>query len=347
MFFHSAATNSALAVAIEDYRLLRTLALPTPNPTASGNVLLDALPDGRLLLLNGNEVLAETAVQSGAFATLGALPGFAPSFGPSFLSVSPDGTRAATGDGAGTLYVFDPANPATGAGYAVADYDATWIDNQTLAVANFNGVDVFDTVSLTTTNLIQNVGGASAGITLDAAGNLYTGNGFDFAAGGSDTGWVKGFTAAAWQDALANGTPIDFENAGTPVADLLTAGTLTFDAMGNLMVGGGDFFGGSGDFGYAALVDAAAVADAWANPQAAPPITAASPATDLRTITSPAGAIAAMQGSGWNYNPATGELYLSYYRGDTVAVYGVPEPAGVAMALTAALAAALARRQRR
>jgi len=76
-------------------------------------------------------------------------------------------------------------------------------------------------------------------VAFDAAGNLYTGNGFA-GAGPSQTGWVKVFANSAWTAAIG-GPPLDFEATGTLVVDALSASSLGFDSEGNLFVGGGDF----------------------------------------------------------------------------------------------------------
>jgi hypothetical protein len=321
----------SLAVGIDDYRHQRTFVLPVPGPGAGGNVLFDPLPDGRLLVLNGANVSVETAPQSGTFASLGDIPGFAPGFGPSFLAVTPDGARAAAGsNGGGSVVVFETSDPNSVASFAMQDFSGEWIDNRYLAVSNFTssaGVQVLDTATAVVTQVIANIGGASTSVTFDGAGNLYTGNGFDLVPGGSETGWIKSFSAAAWQNALATSTPLDFETTGVPVADLLTGFPLGFDTSGNLFVGGGDFFGGSGDLGYAALVNASAVADALAFPQIAPTINSASPADIVRKFASPPQTIEFSQPPSWNYNFSSGELYLNYAFGDgMVDVYAVPEP---------------------
>src|SRR6185503_10762075 len=171
--------------------------------------------------------------------------------------------------------------------YPMTDFSGEWIDNRYLAVANSasgSTVQVLDTATSSVTTVINNIGGASGGVAFDAAGNMYTGNAFDFAAGGSDVGWIKAFSSAAWHNALNTNAPINFETSGTPVADLLTAFPIGFDTTGNMFVGGGDLFGTSGDFGYAALVDASAVASALASPQATPPITPTSSASILRKL---------------------------------------------------------------
>lgn len=330
--------GKSFAVGINDYQLTRSFTLPAAAAGSGGQVLFDALPNGRLLLLNGSAVSVETASQSGTFTSVGNIAGFAPAFGPSFLSISPDGTRAAAGtNGGGSVAVFDTSNPALVTNYSMQDFSGEWFDNRYLAVANFTSgstVQVLDTTTSSVTTVVSNIGGFSAGVSFDAAGNLYTGNAFDTAAGGSGTGWVKAFSAAAWQNALATTTSLNFETTGAPIADLLTAYPIGFDTFGNMFVGGGDFFGSSGDFGYAALVDAAAVSSALAIPQSSPPITPALSTSLLRKFTSPPDTIAFHQPPNWNYNASTGELYLNYaFGGSSVSVYApVPEPSCLCLA---------------
>src|SRR4029079_5399768 len=138
----------------------------------------DPLPNGRLMLLNGSTVSLETAPPRGTFTTLGNVAGFAPPFGPSFLAVSPDGTRAAAGsNGGGFVDVCDTSNPSLVTNYSMSDFSGEWIDNRYLVIANSaagSTVQVLDTTTSSVTTVINNIGGASAGVALDAAGNMYT-----------------------------------------------------------------------------------------------------------------------------------------------------------------------------
>ena len=106
--------------------------------------------------------------------------------------------------------------------------------------------------------IVENIGGSSAGIAFDASGNLYTGNGFDGGAGGSETGTIRAFSSTAWDGPL----PADFESGGTLIGEALSAGGLSFDSFGNMFVGGGDF--DEGDAGYVGVIAADAIADALA-----------------------------------------------------------------------------------
>jgi hypothetical protein len=232
----------------------------------------DALADGRLIAVTGLTVFIETSVGSGVFNAVATIDSTAVggSTDPGFIRVSPDGSKIAFGAGFNKpLLVFD-TSVVTGGGtpvlnafntsvYAVGHTSAAWTaDSSALAIADgtFGSaahVDLLDITSSTATpsitRLIDGVQGASGGVAFDASGNLYVGNGFANGLG-SDTGAIHMFTAGM----LGTGTPLDFEGDGLFVTDMLSANDLTFDAVGNMFVGGGDFFG-SGDGGYVGIVD--------------------------------------------------------------------------------------------
>ena len=325
-----AMSQSVLAEAFADYTLAGSFSLP-----ASG--VYDVLGDGRLIALDGADVYVESGVQSRTFEYLGTLPAADmpdPQYmGPAFVRVSPDGTRIAVGNNGGLTWtnyqvgVFS-INGLTGDWFTADHYEAEWVDdtNLSLTAGTFGptAVTVLDTSSNpsspTNPTVVTNIGGCSAGITFDALGNLYTGNGFAFG-GPSDTGWVKGFSYSAWSGALSGGPIVDFETDGELVADLLSAATLGFDAEGNLYVGGGDLYGGT-DNNYAGLVSSDAVSDALAGLGAADPLDP----SEVRKFDPDAGS-----GSSYdvNYNAITGEMYLR--EGSSVYAYVVPEPATAAL----------------
>lgn len=240
------------------------------------------LPDGRLIAVTGNGVYVESALGSGSFDLLAefdaARTGGA--VDPSFVTVSPGG-HVAVGTGfAKPVAVFDmddlgtPGSPVVLQAGVLADYfsvphfSGSWYDENSLALtAGDFGQPAFvslldvtsDTANPANPVIVENIGGSSAGITFDAAGRLYTGNGFT-GSGPSETGYIMALEADQWQQGLS-GSPADFENEGLFIADLLSAGSLGFDAEGNLFVGGGDFMG---DFGYFALINNYDLADVLA-----------------------------------------------------------------------------------
>lgn len=250
-----------------------------PVGEGSFGVAADALADGRLVLVTGASVFLERAPGAGAFDVVARLDAarLGGATDPSFVRVSPDGSRVAVGSGFGKpVVVFassalgTPDAPteldASRAGYFDAPhFDGAWLDGQRLALtAGTFGepsvVTVLDTASNPerpdNTVVVRNIGGASAGVAIDAAGNLYTGNGFDFGSGGSETGSIKAFAPELW---LREGG-VDFEGEGVLIGEVLSAGGLVFDLEGNLAVGGGDF--SDGDVGYLGVLSASALASA-------------------------------------------------------------------------------------
>jgi len=330
-----AAPHAATGDAFSDYALVESFNLPAASE-------FDVLADGRLVTLVGAEVYTESAVGSRSFSNLGTLADAdIGAFGPAFLRVSPDGTRIAVGNNGGVTYgnyqvgVFDVSD-LSGDWFPASHWDGEWIDDTNLAVtagefgqpAVVTALDTSsDPSSPANPTLIESIGGASAGVTFDLLGHLYTGNGYA-GAGPSETGWIKAFPEESWAAALAGGSPLDFEAQGTLIVDLLSASALGFDAEGNLHVGGGDF--SAADTDYAGLVRAGAVADALGGGGPVDPLDPAQVRLlDPDTI-----------GSNFydvNYNDVTGELYVR--EGGLVYTYVVPEPTSLLLLAAGGLVA--------
>ncbi|MBU0716652.1 MAG: hypothetical protein KJ749_00250 [Planctomycetes bacterium] len=316
------------ADAFDGYTLMGSFELPRAN------AIFDCLSDGRIVAIAGDDVYVESAVGSGTFTLLGTLPDadMPTSWPAAFIRVSRDGTKLAVGNNGGGypwnnfevgIFAFPTL---TGDWFSINHYDAEWYSNTRLAItAAGPGVTSIVTVLRTTSSpagadnptVIDNVGGYSAGITFDAAGNLYTGNAFR-TNGPSDTGWVKVFGREMWTSALTHGLPLDFETTGILVVDVLSAAYLGFDVEGNLHVGGGDSTGGPDQQDFAALVRAFAVSRALAGEGAADP---GNP-TEVRSFDPDS---AHDNYFVVNSNPATGELYVTEFGSTTVYVY-TPEP---------------------
>jgi hypothetical protein len=251
-----ATAGRAAGDAFSGYGYLGTIALPV------GADVFDVLPDGRILVLVDAAVFVESSPGSGGFVAHGILPDAPPLEFPSFVRVSPDGTRVAVGDGFASVGVFSFPG-LSGQWLSAAHYDGAWWNNTQLALSGGTGnsVTLLDTDSPdpdepTNPAVIVNTG-IAGGIAFDVSGNLFTGTGF-----GSpphQTGDVRGFPSASWISVLSGAEPLDFLADGLEVVDVLSAASLGFDVEGNLHIGGGDFFG-VGDLGFVALVRAVSVA---------------------------------------------------------------------------------------
>jgi len=307
------------ADAFSGYQLAEMFSLP------AGAGPFDLLADGRIVTLVNSDVYAESTRGSRVFALQGTLPGAnIASFGAAFIRVSPNGAKLAVGDNVDKVGVFS-VDTLSGAWFTTPHFEAEWYDNAHLAISSSGQVTLLDTDSpdvLRPINppVVVNVGGAPAGVTFDPAGNLYTGNGFQYA-GPSGTGTIKAFPYPAWSAALVGGPAVNFETGGVLVADLLSASPLAFDRQDNLLVGGGDFIGGT-DIDFAALVRASAVARALGG---GGPADSANP-NEVRRLDPDAST--ALDFYYVNANPVTHELYLRNFGDDHVFVYvdttGIP-----------------------
>ncbi len=237
---------------------------------------------GRALVLVDRDLYLQRARGSGAFVRVGRL---SEPVDPSFVRISPDGSRIALGLGfARDLLVvptslLDPASPPLLDAHPAVDrhavgyFDAAWLDaDSKLVLSAFSGVTLLDLARGTSVPLV--VGGP-----LDAAGSggvavvhrpgaasdgaLLVGIGFDPDTG--RTGEIRAFSGAAVAGAAASGTPLDFD-AGAIVAErVLSAASLAVDPAGNLVVGGGDFLSADpAENGYAALIAAEVIDGALA-----------------------------------------------------------------------------------
>lgn len=337
----SCATAPAIA-APPSYSLVGSY---TPSVAGVWDIARAGVAAGRAYTLtSGGEIHLQAAANSAQSSLVGRIDASLLSpFGPAFLSLSPDGSTIAIGDGnfgAGarvhllSVSALHPALISTPSSVASANTSAHWASGSTLYVSGSDAslgsvVTSIDASTLDARVVVSNIGGASGGVVTDNQ-FLYTGNGFDFAPGGSDTGEVRAFSLAAITAAASSGAPLDFEAAGRPVADALSASSLAIDALGNLFVGGGDFFGGSGDLGYAAAVSASAIQAALAGGPIAPD-------TEERRV-SPNG----VDFYGVTFNTVTGEWLVS--ASGTIHRFAVPTPAATALG---ALAIALTTRRRR
>jgi hypothetical protein len=336
----------------------RVVAMPPSGPGSIG-LVGDALPDGRLLVVTGLEVMRETAPGSGSFEVVGVLDSASMNgtTDPAFLRVSPDGQTIAIGGGSGrAVAVFAsslitssgepvPLTPAVARYYGVPHFDAAWADGSRLALtAGDYGSPARVTLLDVTSNpaapinrtIVENIPGASGGIAFDAAGRLYTGNGYALPGATSTTGTIRAFDRSLTVDGA---TPADFETMGVLIGDVLSASALLFDREGNLIIGGGDF--DAGDMGYLGVLSAAAIEAALSGAGAVDPT---DPLHLLRLT--PTSDPFAFYGSA--YNPVTGELFArvtDFVTGANTWYGTIPGPAGAA-AVIIGVGLAAARRRR-
>jgi len=286
-----------------DYGSGQRLDMQLPTVAGGWYVTADFFPDtatamvgnyqakGRLIVANNQTLYLQKTYGSSEFVPVARTSGV---MEPSFIRVSPDGSKIALGPGAGQpLMVFPTsvlqpnANPAAAplldtdsrvSAYPVSYYDADWLDNQHLifnggtwpAPPEGSGVGALDTDDPGETigvELISGIPGYSAGVAVDHNGNVLTGIGLQFT-GPRRTGEIKLFTHAQILAALS-GSPIDYgdEATGNIVAtQVLSAASLGVDAENNLYVGGGDVFGtgGAAELGFAAIISSS-VLDRVAN----------------------------------------------------------------------------------
>lgn len=317
---------------VPPYSLVGSYQLPV------GATTFDVMPDGRLVALRGGEILTQDGVNSGSFSALGSVDpaifdGLFGNFGASFVSLSPDGSTLAIGDNnaLNRVHLLDFAalggdplvlTHTTIVG-GVANDQAHWVNGSTLMVtgglfgspASVTRITAPTLTSITVAQVISNIDGASGGVTSDGT-YLYTSNGFASATATSTTGEVRVFLLTDLLGSAA--TPIDFEASGIPVAHALSASSLGFDALGNMLIGGGDFLG---EQGFVSVVDQSAIAVALIGGPIAPD------SAELRLT--PAGATDFYN---VRFNDFTQEILITAFGSSAVYRYAVPAP-GVGVGL--------------
>ncbi|MEX0937032.1 MAG: PEP-CTERM sorting domain-containing protein [Pirellulales bacterium] len=263
----AAAPASALASPLDQYQIFpsESFHLPVVGTGQQPPAVFDALGDGRLIVVtttdgdaapqNGSaavpRLFVESAVGSRSFDLVGELPLDVNSwtdFGASFLRVSPGGHHVAVGNNGGRIGVFDGTGLSGGGSAPVVTWFETdefvgaWFDDTQLAVGNTSGVVIFDatpsiaTTLAPTTDLVITGMAASGDVAFDAAGNLYTADGF-----GPAAGLVKRFDLVDWQTARTDGTPLSFSTDGDELLTFSSGASLRIDVDGNIIVGGGRF----------------------------------------------------------------------------------------------------------
>lgn len=313
-----AAPPTALAV-VPAYSLVGQFALP--------GGAWDIANDGTIVSVRSTgEIVRQVAPNGASYSPIGSIdPTILPSFGASFLSISPNGSAIAIGDNnkLNRVHLVSSASLSTSAPspttfITAPNAGATWSGESTLYVsgsASFSTPALVSRLDLATSSATTVISGAgSPGGVAIRNGHLYTADGFNTTSGGQPTGNVRAFDLAA----LSTATSSSPFTSGTLVADALSGSPLGFDPLGNLLVGGGDFFAGSNDFGYAAVVDGDAILAALLGGPTAPD------SSELRL--SPAGSNAFY---GIRFNTFTNELLVTAsgiaYR------YAIPAPSSVAL----------------
>ncbi len=258
---------------------------------------------GRMIAANNDKIYLQRTYGSNQWDVVATVP--PGPMDPSFIHVSPDGSKIALGIGYGAPLVIIPtsalsvSNPQsvfnTGRVFTEINYyDGAWVDNRYFVVnggqwptgceppyynnpnCSFqSGVGAVDTeVEDPATHvgvpLVLGIPGASADVHVDKNGNLLTGLGWATYPT-NRTGELKVWAPGEWDPAA--GSELDYGTNTKVVANnILSVAYLGEDAEGNLHVGGGDAFGvgGVNENGYAALIKHGIVNDIAAGTRTTP-----------------------------------------------------------------------------
>lgn len=272
--------------------------------TGSYFTALAYLPDGagaslkgRLLAATGTSIYLQDAVDSSSWTEVGQTTA---TMDPSFIKVSPDGSKIALGQGWNKPLLVFPLSVITAASpphvvtghndtksFSVNYYDAAWIDNTYLIInggawhqptktaynVGISTLDTGDANNNLNTILRDTVAvAASSGIAVDANKNIIYGNGYTYNSSVSSTGELRMLPADVWWNDNAD-KPDSFTNpaggyliaTSRKFADrVLSAAHLGFDEEGNLHVGGGQKYGAPNpntENGYVALINKQVISD--------------------------------------------------------------------------------------
>ncbi len=293
-----------------DYKTVagRTAVVNLPTIAAGWFVAVDYFPDGttdmidgrfeaegRIIAANNKSIYLQRTYGSSQWDVVATVPDV---MDPSFIHVSPDGSKIAIGLGYNKPLLIVPTtvlsiqNPPLLTGESsvkqftkIGYYEGDWDDNRYFVVNGGkwptgceppyennpdcvfkSGVGSVDTEASDPSAhvgvpLVMNIPGASSDVDVDSNGNLITGLGY--ATGSPNrTGELKVRAPSEWDP--ATGSSLLYEDNTKIVArNLLSVTSLGEDAEGNFHVGGGDAFGtgGPSENGYAALIKAGVVND--------------------------------------------------------------------------------------
>ena len=270
----SLAVFTAASISLTNVKVAEATTLPAPA-NGSFSTVFDFLPYGRIAAFNGFEVSIQEQLDSNNFVSIGTLPNeFLGGSDPAFILTDPEGSFFVLSTGLGGSQFPNPffngnilTLPVSG-GTGVAElkgnipYNASadfrnseeLFVNSSTATFDMSSIQRLSLSTGDIQNVINNIPGSSGGIGFDAAGNLFTGIGFD--PSGSRTGEIRRFSAASIEQSLLTDTPLDFETDGVFVTQVLSGGVgrLIFDQEGDLFVGGGNLFG-DGEQGFIAEIN--------------------------------------------------------------------------------------------
>ncbi|MBN1906184.1 MAG: thrombospondin type 3 repeat-containing protein [Deltaproteobacteria bacterium] len=247
---------------------------------------------GRIIAANNDKIYLQRTYGSSQFDVVGTVTG---TMDPSFIHVSPDGSKIALGIGYGAPLLIIPTSVLSAASPPVLDthasvkkfenvnyYEGDWADNRYFVIDGGawpgpectypyhndpdcvfeSGVGSVDTQAADpedhTGVLLTPHPGASADVEVTANGDLLVGIGYYTYP--NRTGEIKVWDAADWDPATPNSLNYD-TNSRVVAQNLLSGAHIGQDAEGNLHIGGGDAFGvgGPDENGYAALIKAGIV----------------------------------------------------------------------------------------